>query len=303
MIGSRRRPTPARPAEPHGDSEGAHAPIELRPAPADEPRGARLVALEVVQRLLDEEVLAGLPLRRVVGCLLRDHQVPYPVGKVGGVDATAVAEGHGALDDVFQLPDVPGPVPGCEQLERAGRALLARQPGLRRDAVEEVIDERRDVLAPLAQRWKVDRDDVDAVEEVLPERPVTDHGLEAAMCCGDDPDVDTDALLRSDRPDLPLLKGAQQLALHPQAHVADLVEEQYPAVGELEDSLAVAIGAGERAARVTEQFRFEEALGQGRAVLGEEFPRTAGRSIVDGPRNQLLAGAALAMDEHRKRAG
>ena len=40
---------------------------------------------------------------------------------------------------------------------------------------EEVLGEQRDVLAPLAQRRQRDRDDVDAVEQVLAEPPVGDQ--------------------------------------------------------------------------------------------------------------------------------
>jgi hypothetical protein len=54
-----------------------------------------------------------------------------------------------------------------------------------------------------------------------------------------------------------LLKHAQQLHLHRQAHVADLVEEQRAAFGELEAALACRDRAGERAFFVTEELRFQ----------------------------------------------
>ena len=48
----------------------------------------------------------------------------------------------------------------------------------------------------------------------------------------------------------------------PLRQVADLVEEQRAAVGQLEAPAALAVGAGEGAALVAEQLRLEQRLGQ-----------------------------------------
>ena len=69
-------------------------------------------------------------------------------------------------------------------------------------------------------------DDVDAVEEVLAEAPLLDLGLEVAVGRGDDARVERQLLVAADRADRALLQGAQQLRLHAQRHLADLVEEQ-----------------------------------------------------------------------------
>ena len=72
-----------------------------------------------------------------------------------------------------------------------------------------------------------------------------------------------------------LLQHAQQLHLHGQAHVADLVEEQRAALGDLEAALARGDGAGERALLVTEQLALEQLGGNGAAVDGDEGTLTA----------------------------
>ena len=56
---------------------------------------------------------------------------------------------------------------------------------------------------------------------------------------------------------------------------------------------------GERAAQVTEQLRFEQRLGNRRAVHLDERHVTLGAAVVDQARHHLLAGAGLAGDEHR----
>ena len=81
----------------------------------------------------------------------------------------------------------------------------------------------------------------------------------------------------------------------------DLVEEQRAAVGDLEQAARVALGAGEGAAHVAEQRRFQQRLRDGGAVLADERAIAARAVGVDGARDQLLAGAALALDDDRQR--
>ena len=68
--------------------------------------------------------------------------------------------------------------------------------------------------------------------------------------------------------------------------------------GQLEASLLARRGAGEATLLVTEQLAFQNALGQRRAIDRQE-DAGASRMVVDGLGDHLLAGAALAGDEHR----
>ena len=94
-----------------------------------------------------------------------------------------------------------------------------------------------------------------------------------------------------------LLQHAQDLRLRVRAHVADLVEEQGPAVGLLEPADPLLVGAGERALLVSEQLRFEQVLLQRRAVHLDEVARRAQRIVMDRAGDQLLAGAGFAADQ------
>ena len=66
---------------------------------------------------------------------------------------------------------------------------------------------------------------------------------------------------RADRAHRALLDRAQQLRLHRQRQVADLVEEQRAAVGGLKEALAIVVGTGERALSIAEEFGLEQLLG------------------------------------------
>src|SRR2546425_1718063 len=84
--------------------------------------------------------------------------------------------------------------------------------------------------------------------------------------------------------------------------VGDLVEEERAPVGQLEAALLPPRRAGERALLVAEQLRLEQRLGQRGAVDRDERAAAPRRARVDRAGDELLAGAALALDEHRRGA-
>ena len=100
--------------------------------------------------------------------------------------------------------------------------------------------------------------------------------------------------------ELALLQHAQQLHLRAEVDVADLVEKQRAAVGQLEAALLPRLRAGERALLVAEQLGLDQALGQRRAAHLDERLLGAQRVVVDRVRDELLAGARLAADQHRR---
>ena len=61
--------------------------------------------------------------------------------------------------------------------------------------------------------------------------------------------------------------------------------------------------AGERAALVAEQLALDQGLAEGAAVDGHERPVAPRAQVVQVARDELLAGAGLAGDEHRRVAG
>ena len=97
-----------------------------------------------------------------------------------------------------------------------------------------------------------------------------------------------------------LLQHAQQLNLQRQRHVADFIKEERAAVSGLDQPCVLTSGAGEGAANVAEELGFEQGLGDGTAVDGDEGCGGARAGAVDCARQQFLAGAAVAADEHAR---
>jgi hypothetical protein len=99
-----------------------------------------------------------------------------------------------------------------------------------------------------------------------------------------------------------LLEDAKQLHLQVHGDVPHLVEEERAVVRRLEAAYPIAHSAGERAADVAEELALEQLAGERGGVHGDERAGLARRVGVDHPRGHLLAGAALARDEHGRLA-
>jgi hypothetical protein len=95
-----------------------------------------------------------------------------------------------------------------------------------------------------------------------------------------------------------LLEHAQQLGLQIERQLAELVEEHGAAARELERALARRDRAGERALLVAEQLALDQRASDRAAVHHDERRGGARRQQVQGPRDHVLAGAGLALDQH-----
>ena len=119
------------------------------------------------------------------------------------------------------------------------------------------------------------------------------------MCRGHDAHVDLERSLAAEALDPLVLEDAQELGLERRRHVADLVQEQGAAVGDLELAAAGRSRAGEGPALVAEQLALEQRLRDGGAMDRDEWSVRARASGVDGARQPFLANARLAQDDQR----
>ena len=106
--------------------------------------------------------------------------------------------------------------------------------------------------------------------------PIVDLRRQIAVGGGDQPHVDARVRpIGADALNLAGLEEAEQHHLHPHAHLADFVEEHRAVRRHFEQARLVAIRAGEAAADVAEQLRFEQRVGQPGAIDGDERRRRA----------------------------
>ena len=85
---------------------------------------------------------------------------------------------------------LPGQSCACSTAMASSPMRARGQPGRLRDLADEILDELRDVLAPLGQARHAQRHDVEAVVEVLAEAALLHLPLEIAAGRGDDAHVD-----------------------------------------------------------------------------------------------------------------
>ena len=219
--------------------------------------------------------------------------------QVGGGHDVGARQDDGPLDGLLELADVAGPGVPEQALDRVGAERHHTSAQSVGERPEEMRGQRHDILDPGAQRGHLDDDPVQPVEEVGPERVSGDQLGQGLVGGRDDPGVDPHGGRAADPSNRLLLQHAVQLDLGGHRERVDLVEKDRAAVGLLEEALLGADGPGEGSLHVPEELRFQQGLRQGAAVHGDEGRGRAQAAGVDQPRHQLLARAALALDEHR----
>src|SRR5207253_9395830 len=118
--------------------------------------------------------------------------------------------------------------------------------------------ENPDVTRPSAKRRDVDRNDVDPVVEVLAKPLFVDRRAQVAVRGRDQACAEGDLGIAADGPQLTFLQHPQQLDLHLDWHLADLVEKQRAVARLHEQSMTVLTCIRERAANMTEQLALEQ---------------------------------------------
>ena len=129
-----------------------------------------------------------------------------------------------ALYQVGQLTHVARPVVLTERHDGGG--VEANRTALfDLHARDQFIHQQRNVLDPLTQGRHFDGEDVQAIEQILTEAARLDHLLQILVGGGNDAHVGVLGLVAAHPLEGPLLQNPQQLDLHRQRHVADLVEK------------------------------------------------------------------------------
>jgi len=99
--------------------------------------------------------------------------------------------------------------------------------------------------------------------------------------------------------EFPLLEHAQELDLQVEGQLADLVQEDRAAMGELEATDFAGEGAGEGPLLVTEELTLDQCGRDGRAVDLDQRPLLPCTAVVNGPCDQFFARPRFAQDEDR----
>ena len=201
---------------------------------------------------------------------------------------------------MLQLTNVAGPRVGGEEGERFLRDPRDLLPDLGGRPHREAIRQRRNVLDAIPQWRDHDRHDAESIVEILAERP---RRGQIAVRRRDHSHVHANRRRAPHTLELLLLQRAQELRLELEVHLGDLVEQQGTTVRSLERSLDALHRAREGTALVTEQRALHQTVGQGSTVQLDERLVAAIALVVDRPRQELLPGTALALQQDRYTRG
>src|ERR1039457_878404 len=149
---------------------------------------------------------------------------PGPAASVEMLGGNVITGGcdHKALNGIFQFPDVSLPWQGTEQVDQVVcKGLVALAPGI--ELFHEGFHQGGDILAPLPERGNIERDDIQAVKEVLPEASLIDEAAEVLVGGEDNPDIGLADFLPPHLDKLPVLEDPQHLRLDMQRQLRYLV--------------------------------------------------------------------------------
>ena len=116
-----------------------------------------------------------------------------------------------------------------------------------------MVGQHQDVVFPITQGGKMNTEDGESVVEIYSETAIPDHLLQVSIGGRDQADVGPERRRSAHPLVLALLQDTQKLGLDRGRQLADLVEEQRTARGELEAAALELVGSGEGAALMAEE--------------------------------------------------
>jgi len=108
------------------------------------------------------------------------------------------------------------------------------------------VGKKRDVIFPIAQRRKAEGHYIQPIKEVLPKTSLLYLLFHVAVRGSDKPCFNPDGIVSAEPLKFPLLENAQKFLLKMGGKVPNFIKENRPAIGGLEQPLAVVEGTGKR---------------------------------------------------------
>src|SRR3569833_4340659 len=211
------------------EAEALDPPLYLLAVLVEGTRDCRDVALVLAQR--SDDLVANLLVH------LQKHNRPRRAGRTARAHGVrkvfrayrlVAGEDLRGRERLLELAHVARP--RVAKYQARGVDLEAGMLG-REDALVARADQDAEIRAALCERRYRDPERGEAREQVVTERLLGDHVVEVAVRSRDDAQVERDGAGAADRHDLALLEHAEHRRLRAAGQIADLVEEQRPAVG------------------------------------------------------------------------
>ncbi len=149
----------------------------------------------------------------------------------------------------------------------------------------------------------MNRKNVQSIEQIGAQHTSSHRGLEIAVRRGNHSDVHPNRMSPTDALELALLQHAQERNLCFREQLSDFIQEDGPAFGQFEPPHSSLHRAGECTLFMAEELRGDQGGWNSGAVHAHKHTRCSVRTLVDGPRDQLLPGAGFASNEDSRIRG
>ena len=154
-----------------------------------------------------------------------------------------------------------------------------------------------------AQRRHVNVEDIEPVIEIVAQLTGGDSVVRNFVGGGEHTHVDCGFHFASQAAQLVIFEHTQQFCLRSHGHLANFVEQDRAAFGQLEAAGAPFQRSGEGAFFVAEDLAFDQRFGNGCAVDGDERPVAARTQLMNSAGDEFLASAAGSGNQHGRGAG
>ena len=134
----------------------------------------------------------------------------------------------------------------------------------------EVVGQERDVPRSLPKRWELNLYDVESVQEILSKPASCNFIFEAPVRGCDDTNIHLKTRGRTQSPNFVVLEYPQELRLHVEGKLTNLVEKERPSIGSLECACLLLSRTSECPLLVTKEFTLDELTGQSPTVDGNK---------------------------------
>src|SRR5258706_4833405 len=132
------------------------------------------------------------------------------------------------------------------------------------EALVEMLDQQRNVFQAFAQRWHLERNYVEAKEQIAAESSLLDLFIQTLVGGGDYAYIDTDRRVTADGFKALLFQHAQNLRLHVGTHIRNFIKKERGAIRNFELAFLCRGRARKRTLYVAEEFRLDQFFGNRR---------------------------------------
>jgi hypothetical protein len=243
-----------------------------------------------------------LALRAPTGCRCR-LWITSGEAERARAEHVRLLEEYEPFQEVMEFPDITWPRVVHQRSFRVGRQRFHWQAILLAQPREKVLSQEHDIQPPFAQWGQPESDHREPLVEIGAEPLASDGRSKIDVCGGQDPYIHRPVLRAAKPAYLEPLDHGEELRLQLHWEEADLVEEERPLLGALQETGLRPPRVGERPRLVPKDLGLEQGRRNRRTVQMDEGARRASAGVMQDPREDRLAGAGLTLLLNSEKCG